>query len=103
MTHFSRLDSKAKGYRKGQSDLDLRIQDGGRIDIIAIELQTPNGSNPLSIHQEEYIELLHDLNVLNSTSNNYADIIDFIASHYKQMRNRAKPLAHIDFPTRREP
>ena len=97
ITHFSRLDSKAKGYRKGQPDLELKCKDGDRTDIIIIELKNPNGSNSLSIHQEEYIELLHDMNVKTFTSNNYSDIIDFIDSHFKQMRNRAKPIEEIDF------
>ena len=81
-THFSRLDSKPKGYRKGQPDLELTCKDGDRTDIITIELKNHNGSNSLSIHQEEYIELLHDMNVKTYTNTNYADIIDFIDSHY---------------------
>ena len=85
------MDNKAKGYRKGQPDLELKCKDGDRTYITIIELKNPNGSNSLSIHQEEYIELLHDMNVKTFTSNNYSDIIDFIDSHYKQMRNRAKP------------
>ena len=55
--HFSRLDSMAKGYRKSQPDSELKCQDGDRTDKIIIEVQNPNGSNSLSIHQEEYIEL----------------------------------------------
>ena len=73
--HFSRLDSTAKGYRKGQPDLELKCQDGDRTGIITIDFKHPSGSNSLFIHQEEYIELLHNVNVTTFTRNVYADII----------------------------
>ena len=63
ITHFGRLDSKAKGYRKGQPDLELKCKDGYITDTITIELNNPNGSYSMSIHQKEYIELLLDINV----------------------------------------
>ena len=53
ITHFGRLDSKAKGYRKGQPDLELKCKDGDRSGIITIALKNPNGSNSVSIHREE--------------------------------------------------
>ena len=56
ITHFSRLDSKAKGYRKGQPYLELKCKDGGRTDIITIAHKHPNRSNHVSIHHEEFIE-----------------------------------------------
>ena len=64
ITHLSRLNSKAKEYRKGQPAFELKCKDGDRTDRIVIDLKKPNGSNQISIHQEEYIELLHDTNVL---------------------------------------
>ena len=75
ITHSGRLDSKAKGHRKGQPDLELKCQDGDRTGIITIELKHPSGSNSLSLHQEEYIELLHNVNVTTFTRNVYSDII----------------------------
>ena len=38
ITHFGRQDSKAKGHRKCQPDLELKCEDGDRADIITIEL-----------------------------------------------------------------
>ena len=62
------------------------------VEKITMEIKHQNGSNSLSIHQEEYIELLHDVHVNRFTSNTYSDLIDFIYEHYKQMRKRAKPI-----------
>ena len=59
------MDSKANGYRKGQPDLELKCKDGDRADKITIDLQNPNGSNRLSVHQDEYIELLDTIEVEN--------------------------------------
>ena len=70
-----------KGYLKGEPDLELKCEDGDRADIRTIELKNPNGSNNLSIHQEEYIELLHDMNVKTLTNSNYSEIIDFTDLH----------------------
>ena len=92
ITHCGRLDSKAKGYRIGQPDLELTCKDGDRTDIITIELKFSNVSNSFYIHQEEYIELLHDVNLKTLTFLSYSDLIDFIDEHYKRMRKRPKPI-----------
>ena len=51
------------------------------VEKITMEIKHQNGSNSLSIHQEEYIELLHDVHVNRFTSNTYSDLIDFIDEH----------------------
>ena len=38
ITHLSRLESKAKGYHKGQPDLELKCKNGDRTNEITIEL-----------------------------------------------------------------
>ena len=57
-----------------------------------IKFKHHNGSNRLPIHQDKYMELLHDANVKRFASNTYSDLIDFIDEHYKQMSKRAKPI-----------
>ena len=43
-TPFIRMDSKAKGYTKGQPDLELKCKLGnGFTDVVAIELKNPTG------------------------------------------------------------
>ena len=85
------MDSKPKGYTKGEPDLELTCRSGDHTNLVAIELKNPNGSNQLSIQQEEYIELLQDINVATLVSNNYTDILDWVDDHYKQIRRIAKP------------
>jgi hypothetical protein len=58
-TPFIRMDSKAKGYTKGQPDLELKCKLGnGFTDVVAIELKNPNGSNKTSPEQDAYLERL---------------------------------------------
>ena len=45
--------------------------------------------------------MLHNFNVNIATSNTYADIIDFLDEHYKQMRHRAKQIEETDLPTQK--
>ena len=103
ITHFARMDSKLKGYTKGEPDLELKCKSGDHTDVVAIELKNPNGTNQLSIQQEEYIELLQDINVSTLVSNNYMDIIDWVDNHYKQIRRLAKRTSSFDFSTNDRP
>ncbi|MFM7979083.1 MAG: hypothetical protein ACKPKO_07170, partial [Candidatus Fonsibacter sp.] len=56
---FIRMDSKAKGYTKGQPDLELKCKLGnGFTDLVAIELKNPDVSNKTSPEQDAYLERL---------------------------------------------
>ena len=90
ITHFARLDSKLKGYTRGEPDLELKFRSGDHTDVVVIELKNPNGSNQLRIQQEEYIELLQDTNVATLVSNRYTDILDWVDNHYRQIRSIGK-------------
>ena len=70
---------------------------------MAIKLKNPNGSNHLSIQQEEYIELLQDINVATLVSNRFIDIIDWIDNYYRHIRRLAKPTSSFDFSTNERP
>ena len=103
ITHFVRMDSKVMGYTKGEPDIELKCKSGDHTDVVAIGLKNPNGSNQLSIQQEEYIELLQNINVATLVSNNYTEIIDWVDEHYKQIRRLAKPTSSFDFSTNARP
>ena len=66
-------------------------------------LNNPNGSNSLSIHQAEYIELLNDMNVQLFTNNNYSNKIDYRDEHCEHMGNIAAPKEEIKFFNKTEP
>ena len=75
-TDFIRMDNNAKGYTKGQPDLELKCKLGsGFTDVVAIELKNPDGSNKTSPKQDAYLERLRGCNVATLVSNNYEDII----------------------------
>ena len=97
------MDSKLKGYTKGEPDIELKCRSGDHTDVVAIELKNPNGSNQLSIQQEDYIELLQDINVATFVSNRYTDIIDWIDNHYRQIRRIARCTSAFDFSTNKRP
>ena len=79
-TPFIRMDSKAKGYTKGQPDLELKCKLGnGFTDVEAVELKNPNGSNKTSPEQDAYLERLRGCNVATLVSNNYEEVIIFSA------------------------
>ena len=86
-TDFIRMDSKAKGYTKGQPDLELKCKLGsGFTDVVAIELKNPNGSNKTSPEQDAYLERLRGCNVATLVSNNYEEVIIFLHEHYKSVK-----------------
>ena len=79
-TAFIRMDSKAKGYTKGQPDLELKCKLGnGFTDVVAIELKNPNGSNKTSPEQDAYLERLRGCNVATLVSSSYEEVIIFYA------------------------
>ena len=46
MTDFIRMDNNAKGYTKGQPDLELQCKLGsGVTDVVAVDLKNPDNSN----------------------------------------------------------
>ena len=55
------------------------------------------------MHQEEHIELLHDVHVKTFTTNTYSDIIGLTDKHYTQMSKRAKPIEVMDCSTQQNP
>ena len=95
-TDFIRMDSKAKGYTKGQPDLELKCKLGsGFTDVVAIELKNPNGSNKTSPEQDAYLERLRGCNVATLVSNSYEEVIIFLHEHYKSVKETHKTLLAI--------
>ena len=96
-TDFIRMDSKAKGYAKGQPDLELKCKLGsGFTDMVAIELKSPDGSNKTSPEQDAYLERLRGCNVATLVSNNYEEVVIFLHEHYKDVRETHNMLLAIE-------
>ena len=95
-TDFIRMDSKAKGYTKGQPDLELKCKLGnGFTDVVAIELKNPNGSNKTSPEQDAYLERLRGCNVATLVSSSYEEVIIFLHDHYKSVKETHNTLLAI--------
>ena len=95
-TAFIRMDSKAKGYTKGQPDLELKCKLGsGFTDVVAIELKNPNGSNKTSPEQDAYLERLRGCNVATLVSSSYEEVIIFLHEHCKDVNETHKMLMAI--------
>jgi len=95
-TDFIRMDSKAKGYTKGQPDLELKCKLGnGFTDVVAIELKNPNGSNKTSPEQDAYLERLKGCNVATLVSSSYDEIVIFLHEHYKSVKETHNMLLAI--------
>ena len=91
------MDNKAKGYTKGQPDLELKCKLGnGFTDVVAIELKSPDGSNNTTPEQDAYLERLRGCNVATLVSNNYDDIIIFLHEHYKGVKETHNMLMAIE-------
>jgi len=96
-TAFIRMDSKAKGYTKGQPDLELKCKLGsGFTDVVAIELKNPNGSNKMSPEQDAYLERLRGCNVATLVSNNYEEVVIFLQEHYTYVKETHNMLLAIE-------
>ena len=90
-TDFIRMDSKAKGYTKGQPDLELKCKLGnGFTDVVAIELKNPNGSNKTSPEQDAYLERLRGCNVATLVSSSYDEVIISCTSTTSPSRRRTR-------------
>ena len=51
------MSNKAKGYAKGQMDLELKCKLGsGFTDVVAIEFKNPTGDNKTSPEQDADLE-----------------------------------------------
>ena len=96
-TDFIRMDSKAKGYKKGQPDLELKCKLGsGFTDVVAIELKNPNGSNKTSPEQDAYLERLRGCNIATLVSNSYEEVAIFLYEHYKDVKETHNMLLAIE-------
>jgi prophage antirepressor-like protein len=97
-THHARMDSRSKGYDKGQPDITvIRGLPNGFQDVLAIELKNPNGRGVLSDEQLKYHEHLKDhCNVEAIVGCNYDDIIIKIHDHYTRVFAKAQPPAIQD-------
>ncbi len=96
-TDFIRMDSKAKGYTKGQPDLELKCKLGnGFTDVVAIELKNPDGSNKTTPEQDADLERLKGCNVATLVSNNYDAIIIFLHEHYEVVKETHNMLLAIE-------
>ena len=93
------MDSKAKGYTKGQPDLELKCKLGsGFTDVVAIELKNPNGSNKTSPEQDAYLERLRGCNVATLVSSSYDEIVIFLHEHYKSVKETHNTLLAASLP-----
>ncbi|MFM7990225.1 MAG: hypothetical protein ACKPKO_64010, partial [Candidatus Fonsibacter sp.] len=96
-TDFIRMGNKAKGYTKGQPDLELKCKLGnGFTEEVAIELKNPDGSNKTSPEQDAYLERLRGCNVATLVSNNYEEVIVFLREHYKDVKETHNMLLAIE-------
>jgi prophage antirepressor-like protein len=100
ITEFQRMDAKAKGYTKGEPDLELKCKLGnGYTDVVAIELKNPNGSNRTTPEQDAYLERLRACNVTTLVTNDYDEVVIFLHEHYKKIqREHTRLLAIKDVP-----
>jgi hypothetical protein len=101
-TEFQRMDAKAKGYTKGEPDMELKCKLGnGYTDVVAIELKNPNGTNSTSPEQDAYLEKLRACNATTLVSNDYAEVVIFLHEHYKKIeQENARLLAIKDEPVK---
>ena len=99
-TEFQRMDAKAKGYTKGEPDMELKCKLGnGYTDVVAIELKNPNGSNWTTPEQDAYLERLRLCNVTTLVTNDYDDVVIFLHEHYQKIKQEdARLLAIKDEP-----
>ena len=99
-TEFQRMDAKAKGYTKGEPDIELKCKLGnGYTDVVAIELKNPNGSNWTTPEQDAYLERLRLCNVTTLVTNDYDDVVIFLHEHYQKITQEdARLLAIKDEP-----
>ena len=58
ITQFSRTDSCANVYSRGQPHFKLKGKVGDHTDVIAIELKIPDGTKALSDKQNKYLKKL---------------------------------------------
>jgi prophage antirepressor-like protein len=95
-TEFQRMDAKAKGYTKGEPDMELKCKLGnGFTDVVAIELKNPNGSNWTSPEQDAYLERLRLCNVTTLVTNDYDEVVIFLHEHYKKIQQEHTRLLAI--------
>ena len=67
--------------------MELKCKLGsGFTDVVAIELNNPNGSNKTSPEQDAYPERLRGCNVAAPVSNNYEEVIIRLHEHYKGVK-----------------
>ena len=98
-----------KGYNAGQPDLTLfKKLKNGNTDVVAIELKNPNGSNELSIKQDEFIKRLNVCNISTFVSNEYDDVIIWLNDHYREVEKKQIQMLPIndvsyDFSTKSNP
>jgi len=78
--------------------LELKCKLGsGFTDVVAIELNNPNGSNKTSPEQDAYPERLRGCNVAAPVSNNYEEVIIFLLhEHYKGVKETHNMLMAIE-------
>ena len=95
-TEFQRMDAKAKGYTKGEPDIELKCKLGnGYTDVVAMELKNPNGSNCTSPEQDAYLERLRLCNVTTLVTNDYDEVVIFLHEHYKKIQQEDTRLLAI--------
>ncbi len=95
-TEFQRMDAKAKGYTKGEPDLELKCKLGnGYTDVVAIELKNPNGSIWTTPEQDAYLERLRSCNVTTLVTNDYDEVVIFLHEHYKKIQHEHTRLLAI--------
>ena len=106
---YQRMDAYLKGYHAGQPDITLlKKLKNGHTDVVAIELKNPNGSNELSIKQDEFIKRLNVCNISTFVSNEYDDVIIWLNDHYREVEKKQIQMLPIndvsyDFSTKSNP
>ena len=80
-----RIDSKCKGYTKGQPDIIIANKHK-YYSGLAIELKNPNGLGRLSPEQADVLDRLDDNNYKTIVSNDYDYIITSIIEYFRDIR-----------------
>ena len=84
-TPRKQIDSKCKGYMKGQPDI-LILNHHKHYDGLALELKTPNGRGRLSPHQDDVLKKLSNNRYKTMISNDYDDIICTVIEYFRDVR-----------------
>ena len=84
-----RIDSRRKGYTKGQSDILLPTKSGRKVGL-ALELKNPGWQGEASEHQKLFLQKLEAEGWHVLVSNCYEDILFELRENIEQIKKRKR-------------